>query len=169
MPCARVSCRISAYIARTAPPPSSHLNSRPFYPNSILLRKPNTPTRPLSTTITTTAKMPATAGIGTTVLAQADTYETVEGNIYFPPSSIQDDSMLEKSSTTTKCPWKGTASYYTLNVDGKKYKDAAWYYPEPKEKAENIKDYVAFCESSSSPFFILWEGLSLVLEGWGFW
>lgn len=91
--------------------------------------------------------MPATARIANTVIAEADDYETVEGNIYFPPSSIKDKSMLEASSLTTVCPWKGTASYYTLKVDGQSYKDAAWYYPQPKEKAQNIKDYVAFCES----------------------
>jgi uncharacterized protein (DUF427 family) len=89
--------------------------------------------------------MPATARIANTVIAEADDYETVEGNVYFPPSSIKDKSFLEESSLTTKCPWKGTASYYTLKVDGQTYKDAAWYYPEPKEKAKNIKDYVAFC------------------------
>jgi len=88
--------------------------------------------------------MPATARIANTVIAEADDYETVEGNVYFPPSSIKDKSFLEESSLTTKCPWKGTASYYTLKVDGQTYKDAAWYYPEPKEKAKNIKDYVAF-------------------------
>ena len=90
--------------------------------------------------------MPATARIGSHTIAQADTYETVEGNIYFPPSSILDKSILQSSSLTTKCPWKGTASYYTLNVDGQTLKDAAWYYPEPKDKAMNIKDHVAFCK-----------------------
>lgn len=94
--------------------------------------------------------MPATARIAKTVIAEADDYETVEGNIYFPPSSIKDKSVLESSSLTTKCPWKGTASYYTLKVDGQTYKDAAWYYPEPKEKAENIKGYVAFCKLFST-------------------
>lgn len=88
----------------------------------------------------------ATARIGSTILAQADQYETVEGNIYFPPSSIRDKSILQESSLTTGCPWKGTAHYYTLNIDGKELKDSAWYYPEPMEKAVHIKDHVAFCE-----------------------
>ena len=90
--------------------------------------------------------MPATARIGTKVIAQADTWETVEGNAYFPPSAILDKSIFQPSALTTYCPWKGTASYYTLSVDGQTLKDAAWYYPQPKEKASNIKDHVAFCE-----------------------
>jgi uncharacterized protein (DUF427 family) len=49
---------------------------------------------------------------------------------------------------TTKCPWKGTASYYNVTVNGNVLKDAAWYYPEPKDAAKNIKDHIAFCESS---------------------
>jgi uncharacterized protein (DUF427 family) len=53
--------------------------------------------------------------------------------------------MLESSSLTTKCPWKGAASYYYLKVDGRTYKDAAWYCLGRKEKAQNIKDDVAFC------------------------
>jgi uncharacterized protein (DUF427 family) len=98
--------------------------------------------------------MPATARIDNTVIAEADSYETVEGNIYFPPSSIKDKSILQPSSLTTVCPWKGTAAYYTLNVDGKTYKDAAWYYPEPKDKAKNIKDHVAFCKCSLAPLSV---------------
>jgi len=92
--------------------------------------------------------MPATARIANTVIAEADSYETIEGNIYFPPSSIKDKSILQPSSLTSVCPWKGTAAYYTLNVDGKTYKDAAWYYPEPSDKAKNIKDHIAFCKFS---------------------
>ena len=65
----------------------------------------------------------------------------------FPPSSIVDKDILVESSLTTSCPWKGVASYYSLNVDGKTLKDAAWYYPTPKSGAANIKDHVAFCES----------------------
>lgn len=102
--------------------------------------------------------MPATARIANTVIAEADSYETVEGNIYFPPSSIKDKSILQPSSLTTVCPWKGTAAYYTLNVDGKTYKDAAWYYPEPSDKAKNIKDHVAFCKFSLAPSLLVeWE------------
>jgi len=81
-----------------------------------------------------------------TLLAESDTYETVEGNIYFPPSSIIDKSMLVDSNTHTTCSWKGVASYYNLNVDGgQTLKDVAWYYPQPKdERSEGIRDYVAF-------------------------
>ena len=77
------------------------------------------------------------------ILAQSDRTEVVEGNQYFPPDSINPEYFRD-SSTHTTCPWKGTASYYTIVVDGKENKDAAWYYPETKEKANNIKGYVAF-------------------------
>lgn len=75
----------------------------------------------------------------------ADSAETivVENNHYFPESSINKE-LLSASETHTTCPWKGIASYYNINVDGKTNKDAAWYYPEPKEAAANIKSYVAF-------------------------
>jgi uncharacterized protein (DUF427 family) len=75
----------------------------------------------------------------------ADSAETivVENNHYFPESSIKKD-LLTASDTHTICPWKGTASYYNINVDGKINKDAAWYYPEPSQAADNIKRYVAF-------------------------
>ena len=93
-----------------------------------------------------TAKMPtATAKLNGKVIATADHYETVEGNIYFPPSAF-DKSIFTSSNTTSTCPWKGKAHYYNLNVDGNTVKDAAWYYPSPKDKAANIKDHVAFCE-----------------------
>jgi len=85
----------------------------------------------------------ATATVNGTVIAETDNYEVVEGNIYFPPSSINRDYFAE-TKTHTHCPWKGEASYYTVNVDGKELKDAAWYYPQPFDKAKNIKDYVAF-------------------------
>ena len=81
------------------------------------------------------------------MIAQSSDYQTVEGNIYFPPSSLVNKSILQSSKLTTKCPWKGTASYYTLSVNGQQLKDAAWYYPEPKDAAKNIKDHVAFCTS----------------------
>ena len=67
----------------------------------------------------------------------------VEGNQYFPPDSV-DRQYFKESNTHTTCPWKGLASYYNVEVDGKVNKDAAWYYPEPKEAAKNIQDYVAF-------------------------
>ena len=77
------------------------------------------------------------------VLAESDNYESVEGNIYFPPDSINKE-YLKDSETHSTCFWKGKASYYSIEVDGKENKDAAWHYPEPKSKAENIKDHVAF-------------------------
>ena len=89
--------------------------------------------------------MHAKATVSGTVIAETDSYEVVEGNIYFPPSSIKSDFFTE-TSTHTHCPWKGDASYYTVNVNGTELKDAAWFYPEPYEKAKNIKDHVAFCK-----------------------
>jgi len=77
------------------------------------------------------------------VIAESDRFETVEGNVYFPPDTIKRE-FFKSSDTHTVCPWKGTASYYTVEVDGKQNKDAAWYYPETKEAANNIKGYVAF-------------------------
>ncbi|MCJ1459009.1 hypothetical protein MMC28_009386 [Mycoblastus sanguinarius] len=86
----------------------------------------------------------ATASFNGKVIAEADKWEFVEGNIYFPPNSV-DQSVFTPATLTTECPWKGTASYYNINVDGKEAKDAAWYYAEPKtEKANNIKDHIAF-------------------------
>ncbi|KIM98542.1 hypothetical protein OIDMADRAFT_20114 [Oidiodendron maius Zn] len=89
----------------------------------------------------------ATVKVGDTIIAESDTWEKVEGNIYFPPSSFKDPSILVKSDTTTRCPWKGLASYYDLNVEGQTYRDSAWYYPEPSPAASKIKDYVAFYQS----------------------
>jgi uncharacterized protein (DUF427 family) len=77
------------------------------------------------------------------VLAESDRCEVVEGNQYFPPDSI-DRQYFKDSSTHTTCPWKGVASYYTLEVDGKTNPDAAWYYPTPKSAAANITGYIAF-------------------------
>ena len=77
------------------------------------------------------------------VLAESDRFETVEGNVYFPPESLQRERVRE-SDTHTVCGWKGTASYYDVIVDGKVNKDAVWYYPDPKEAAANIKGYFAF-------------------------
>jgi uncharacterized protein (DUF427 family) len=77
------------------------------------------------------------------ILASSDHCEIVEGNYYFPPESIHQEYFLE-SNTHTTCPWKGVASYYTVVVDEQVNKDAAWYYPNPQEKANNIKGYVAF-------------------------
>ena len=76
-------------------------------------------------------------------LAESDQCIVVEGNQYFPPDAIQ-RQYFKESATHTTCPWKGLASYYTVEVDGQQNQDAAWYYPEPKEAASQIKDYVAF-------------------------
>jgi uncharacterized protein (DUF427 family) len=67
----------------------------------------------------------------------------VEGNHYFPIESVNAD-LLEPSSKRTSCPWKGEASYYSLNVDGNVNADAAWFYPTPKDAAKEIKGHVAF-------------------------
>ncbi len=78
-----------------------------------------------------------------TVLAESTECEVVEGNQYFPPTAIN-QAYFQPSNTHTVCGWKGTASYYDIVVDGKVNKDAAWYYPEPKDAAKNIAGYVAF-------------------------
>jgi len=77
------------------------------------------------------------------VLAESDRTEVVEGNHYFPIDSIKKEYFKE-SNTHTSCPWKGQASYYSVEVNGQVNKDAAWYYPSAKEKAKNIEGYVAF-------------------------
>ncbi len=77
------------------------------------------------------------------VLAQSDRCEMVEGNAYFPPESLNREYFRE-SDHHTVCGWKGTASYYHLEVNGQQNPNAAWYYPEPKAAASNIKGYVAF-------------------------
>ena len=77
------------------------------------------------------------------VLAQSDRFELVEGNVYFPPESLHRE-YFRPSATTTICSWKGVAHYYTVAIDGKENADAAWYYPEPKPAASQIRDHVAF-------------------------
>lgn len=77
------------------------------------------------------------------VIAESDETIVVEGNHYFPKSSIKQE-YFKSSETHSVCPWKGTASYYTLEVDGTKNSDAAWYYPEASEAAKQIENYVAF-------------------------
>ncbi|GJM05730.1 MAG: hypothetical protein DHS20C09_17260 [marine bacterium B5-7] len=84
------------------------------------------------------------------ILAESERYETVEGNIYFPAASIN-KAYFSDSDTHSSCIWKGKASYYHLVVNGETNKDAAWYYPEPKSKAESIKDHVAF-----------WKGVDVI-------
>ena len=78
-----------------------------------------------------------------TVIAESDDIVTVEGNAYFPRAAVRED-VLRPSDTHSFCPWKGTASYLSLEVDGKTNRDAAWYYPEPKDAAASIRDRVAF-------------------------
>ena len=77
------------------------------------------------------------------VIAESEATIIVEGNHYFPADSVNKD-FLSSSKTHTVCPWKGTASYYDLVVNGQTNKDAAWYYPQPSEQAKNIKGYIAF-------------------------
>ena len=84
----------------------------------------------------------ATATWHGTVLASSDDTVVVEGNHYFPRESVT--ATLRESATTSVCPWKGTASYASVVVDGEVNEDAAWYYPEPKPEAAQIKDHVAF-------------------------
>jgi len=76
-------------------------------------------------------------------IAHSDDTVIVEGNHYFPVQNV-DAAFLRPSSTTTICPWKGTAHYYSLNVAGADNPDAAWYYPDPKSEAENIRGRIAF-------------------------
>jgi uncharacterized protein (DUF427 family) len=77
------------------------------------------------------------------VIAESDTFELVEGNVYFPPDAVRRE-FFKDSATHTVCGWKGTASYFTVAVDGEENQDAAWYYPDPKAAAANIKDHVSF-------------------------
>ena len=86
--------------------------------------------------------MPKAVWNGAT-LAQSDDTVVVEGNHYFPRESVRQDYLRESASHTT-CPWKGEASYYDVAVDGAVNKDAAWYYPEPKDAAREIRDRIAF-------------------------
>jgi uncharacterized protein (DUF427 family) len=77
------------------------------------------------------------------IIAESDDTVVVEGNHYFPPDSVRAE-LFEDSGTHTTCPWKGEASYKTLVVDGKRNPDAAWYYPQPKDAAAEIRDRYAF-------------------------
>lgn len=86
------------------------------------------------------------------IIAQSNETLIVEGNHYFPIESVNND-FLNDSETSSTCPWKGKASYYSLNVDEKINKDAAWYYPSPKPEANKIKGMVAF-----------WKGVEIVKE-----
>jgi uncharacterized protein (DUF427 family) len=78
-----------------------------------------------------------------TIIAESDQTVVVEGNHYFPNASVRQE-YLQASNTHTTCPWKGQASYYTLQVGDKTNVDAVWYYPNPKEAAQQIQDHMAF-------------------------
>lgn len=78
-----------------------------------------------------------------TVVAESDDTVIVEGNHYFPSASLRREHFVESAHHTT-CPWKGTASYYSLSVNGTENRDAAWFYPTPKAGAEQVADRVAF-------------------------
>jgi uncharacterized protein (DUF427 family) len=84
------------------------------------------------------------------VIAESDSIVNVEGNSYFPMEAVNNE-FLKNSETQTVCHWKGTASYYSLEVDGVTNEDAAWYYPEPRPLAGGIKGRVAF-----------WKGVEVV-------
>lgn len=77
------------------------------------------------------------------VIAESDRTVVVEGNHYFPKEAVKAE-FLQDSATHTTCPWKGVASYYSLQVDGETNRDAAWYYPQTKDAAKHIEGYVAF-------------------------
>jgi uncharacterized protein (DUF427 family) len=78
-----------------------------------------------------------------TVIAESDETVVVEGNHYFPPDSIKTEHFTP-TELTSVCPWKGTASYYSLTVGEETASDAAWYYPDPNDAAAEIRDHVAF-------------------------
>lgn len=77
------------------------------------------------------------------IIAESNETINVEGNQYFPPSSVKKE-FLKNSNTHTSCPWKGSASYFDVVVNGENNKDAAWYYPNPSHLADKIKNHIAF-------------------------
>lgn len=81
------------------------------------------------------------------VIAESNDTIKIEGNYYFPLESINKD-LLEESSLTTTCPWKGKANYYSLLIDGNTLKDKVWYYAEPKDAAKQIKGRIAFYQNA---------------------
>ena len=84
------------------------------------------------------------------IIAESDDTVIVEGNHYFPRTALRED-VLRESETHTVCPWKGRASYYTLESRGDTTRDAVWYYPDPKPDAAMVRDRVAF-----------WKGVQVV-------
>ena len=87
------------------------------------------------------------------VIAESEQTVKVEGNHYFPPETVKQE-YLRPSQRKTTCPWKGVASYYDIEVDGKVNGSAAWYYPQPSDAASQIKDHVAF-----------WQGVKVESDG----
>jgi len=85
------------------------------------------------------------------ILAESNDTVIVDNNHYFPASSLNNE-FFRASDTHTRCHWKGEASYYTIVVDGQENTDAAWYYPEPKDAAKEIKGYIAF-----------WKGIEVLM------
>jgi uncharacterized protein (DUF427 family) len=89
-------------------------------------------------------EMPSATWNGVTIAdAPADRVEIVEGNVYFPEDAVRRE-YLTASETHTVCAWKGTASYYDVTVNGEVNRDAAWYYPQPKDAAKNVTGRIAF-------------------------
>jgi len=86
--------------------------------------------------------MPRATWNGKTI-AESESVQTVDGYTYFPPESIKQE-FLKSSATTSVCPWKGKASYFTITVEGKENPDAAWVYQEPKPEAAHIKGHIGF-------------------------
>ena len=84
------------------------------------------------------------------IIAQSDDTIVIEGNHYFPPNKKKND-FFKQSGTHSTCPWKGLASYYSIEVNGTTNNDAAWFYPDPSDKAKEIKGYVAF-----------WKGVKII-------
>jgi len=85
----------------------------------------------------------AKASWGGKVIAESNATVVVEGNQYFPREAVKKGA-LKPSNHTSVCPWKGTAHYYHVEVDGMRNDNAAWYYPEPKPAAAEIKNHIAF-------------------------
>jgi uncharacterized protein (DUF427 family) len=84
------------------------------------------------------------------VIAESEKTVTVEGNHYFPMDTVRRE-FLKPSDTQSICPWKGLAFYQNVVVEGRENRDAAWYYPQPKEAASEIKDHIAF-----------WKGVEII-------
>jgi len=84
------------------------------------------------------------------VIAESEKFEVVENNVYFPRDALKAE-FFKESGHSSVCPWKGTASYFDVSVDGKVNPNAAWYYADPKPAAANIKDHVAF-----------WKGVEVI-------